>query len=310
MEDAMTMSAADEHYNQRCADGFICLEHAMRYRAELGWSILAICPPDHMSVGEKHAQHCKSPGKAPWGKWKEFQDRLPTEDEIRRKWSDNPTLNVGVALGPVSGIIRVDVDGPAGESRLLELSGGTMPPTLEFTSGRSNGGRGLLFRIPDGVAVRTTVEQRGAPKQELRFQARGAQTVLPPSRHPEGCLYAWVPNRGPWEIEVTLAPAWLVAQIQEEPRVAQAPRAPVVDGEQIPEGMRDTTLTSMAGTMRKRGFTVDAILAALLVENEIRCEPPLDEIQVTKIAESIGRYAPGGMANARRSPLGAVVVEI
>jgi hypothetical protein len=46
----------------------------------------------------------------------------------------------------------------------------------------------------------------------------------------------------------------------------------------------------MAGTMRRRGFSRAAIEAALLVENGDRCQPPLPQEQVSRIAESIARY--------------------
>src|SRR5262249_15879192 len=108
---------AGDHRRQRLADGASCLEYGLRY-LQLRWAVLAVCPPDHVGVGKQYGQGCTSPGKAPWGEWKIFQERLPTEQELRRKWQDNPTLNVGVALGPVSGLIRVDVDGAKGEIRL------------------------------------------------------------------------------------------------------------------------------------------------------------------------------------------------
>jgi hypothetical protein len=300
---------ADDHRRQRLADGAACLEHGLRY-LRLGWSVLAVCPPDHVGVGRSHGQHCDSPGKAPWGKWKQFQDRVPTEAELRQKWRDNPTLNVGMALGPVSGLIRVDVDGPAGEARLIEVGNGDLPFTLEFTSGRANGGRGLLFKIPTEISLRTTVQTRGQTQQELRFQAKGAQTVLPPSRHPQGCLYAWVPGHSPWEIQAAMAPQWLLDQLQENARGSRKANAAtgsksLVDGEKIPEGLRDDILTSWAGTMRRRGFSPEAIEAALVVENALRCEPPLEEWQVKKIAKSVGMYAPAARTNTgqRRQPL-------
>jgi len=186
----------------------------------------------------------------------------------------------------------VDVDGPAGQARLLEISGGMIPATLEFTSGRENGGRGLLYRIPKGADLRTTIERPKQPNQELRFQAKGAQTVLPPSRHPQGGLYTWVAGQGPWEREAAIAPEWLLAQLEQGRHQGRSVNANLVDGEVIPEGSRDTVLTSLAGTMRRRGFSIEAIEAALLVENNLRCQPPLDEAQVRKIARSMGRYAP------------------
>jgi len=56
---------------------------------------------------------------------------------------------------------------------------------------------------------------------------------------------------------------------------------------------RNNTLTSIAGTMRRRGMTKESILAALLEENRQKCIPPLSEEEVERIAESIAtRYAP------------------
>src|SRR5262249_49534611 len=45
---------------------------------------------------------------------------------------------------------------------------------------------------------------------ELRFQAKGAQTVLPPSRHKDGGLYEWLPGRSPDDIPLAPAPRWAV----------------------------------------------------------------------------------------------------
>jgi hypothetical protein len=297
---------ADDHHHQRLADGALCLEYGVRY-LQLGWSVLPVCPPDHVGVGRSHGEHCVSPGKAPWGPWKQFQDRLPTEVELRQKWRDNPTLNVGMALGPVSGLVRVDVDGPAGEAGLAALSKGDLPRTLEFTSGRANGGRGLLFRIPSGIRLRTTIQTRGQPKQELRFQAKGAQTVLPPSRHPQGCLYAWLPGSSPWELEPAIAPAWLLDQLRQDTRGSRGREhsIPQVDGDKICEGHRDDLLTSWAGSMRRRGFSREAIEAALLVENSSRCSPPLPEWQVKKIARSVATYEPAPHKTRRRASLPA-----
>jgi hypothetical protein len=67
--------------------------------------------------------------------------------------------------------------------------------------------------------------------------------------------------------------------------------APV--GETIPDGHRNVSLASLAGTMRRRGMSQEAIEAALLAENQ-RCSPPLSKKEVAKIAESIGQYPEGG----------------
>ena len=65
----------------------------------------------------------------------------------------------------------------------------------------------------------------------------------------------------------------------------------------ITEGQRNATLTSLAGTMRRKGFGEAAIDAALLVENATRCDPPLPESEVSQIARSVSRYAPAAESN-------------
>ena len=65
-------------------------------------------------------------------------------------------------------------------------------------------------------------------------------------------------------------------------------------GDKIPQGQRHNTLVSLAGTMRRRGMSVDAIDVALQTENLARCEPPYDRQHVRKIAESAAQWEPAG----------------
>jgi putative DNA primase/helicase len=67
--------------------------------------------------------------------------------------------------------------------------------------------------------------------------------------------------------------------------------APPVEG-RILDGSRDTDLTSLAGTMRRRGMTESEILAALTEVNK-RCDPPKTAKDVARIAKSVARYEPG-----------------
>jgi putative DNA primase/helicase len=61
-------------------------------------------------------------------------------------------------------------------------------------------------------------------------------------------------------------------------------------GEFLLEGSRNRTLTSLAGTMRRRGMTENAILAALQAENAERCNPSLDDLELRSIARSVSNY--------------------
>jgi hypothetical protein len=71
--------------------------------------------------------------------------------------------------------------------------------------------------------------------------------------------------------------------------------SPVPDA--IPEKSRNSTLTSLAGTMRRRGMSEDAIYAALQAENTARCVPPLDAEEIRTISHSVSRYEPAAGLN-------------
>jgi hypothetical protein len=170
------------------ADGAACLEAALQYLRR-GWSVVPLCPPDHVGVGRKHGEDCQSPGKGSLIRWQEYQTRRPAADDVRHWWRLWPNANVGVVLGAVSGLIGLDLDGPAGERSLFDLSGGDLPDTLEFST--PGGGRRLLYVLPDGVELRNAAVGHGA-HQELRLLATNYYTVAPPSRHANGGLYEWV----------------------------------------------------------------------------------------------------------------------
>jgi hypothetical protein len=293
--------AAADHLAAARGAGAECLAAALRYHAR-GLAPISVCPPDHLGVGKTHGKKCKNPGKAPWGAWGGKGHERLTPDQLRRRWRDNPFCNVGCVMGPASGKVAIDVDGPRGEQSLAELSGGDLPRTPEFTSGREEGGRRLIYDCPEGWLPRTKPEgEEIAPG--LTLLGWGSQTVMPPSRHKSGKRYAWVAGRSPDEVPFAPAPAWLVARMSEDKRPA-GKRARAGDGKDIPERMRNSTLTSLAGSMRRRGMTCEEMLAALLVTNENRCKPPLDEGEVEGIARSVAGYPPGPAPSANGTPGG------
>jgi hypothetical protein len=65
-----------------------------------------------------------------------------------------------------------------------------------------------------------------------------------------------------------------------------------VHSEIVTEGFRNSYLTRLAGTMRRPGMSEEAILAALLAENDAKCVPPIEEAEVKQIARSIAKYEP------------------
>jgi hypothetical protein len=80
----------------------------------------------------------------------------------------------------------------------------------------------------------------------------------------------------------------------------KAPAPPI--GATATAGGRHAMLTSLGGTMRRRGMDAAEIDAALQAVNQRRCDPPLDAAEVTRIAECMANYKPAqivGVPNVR-----------
>ena len=214
-----TMPSAPPTFEVRKAIGEECRQAAHRY-LERGLCPIPLCPPNHVGVSKKHGKQCGAPGKTPVVLWKQFHrlndPEKQTAEEIDRAWRSNCQSNVGIVLGVTH--VRVDVDGDAGEQFLHDASDGDLPATWEFNRpGANSVSRGLIYRVPDGVTVRTTSAQGDGEHQELRFQGRGAQTVVPPSLHEDGNRYEWLPGHLPDDIDCAEMPGWLIAKMQVKP---------------------------------------------------------------------------------------------
>jgi putative DNA primase/helicase len=175
---------------------------------------------------------------------------------------------------------------------LLELLGGRPPltPTCKTGSGRLH----FYFRPPAGF------EKRARDGIELRVGAH--QCVLPPSEHPEtGRAYEWVKGREPWTLPLVEVPPALLEYLAETLRNGTVGPLPEI----IPIGAIDTTLASLAGSMRRRGASEEAIYAALVAELA-RCEQghTHTEGDCRRIARSVARYEPAGPATQHDRPGG------
>src|SRR5690606_8445261 len=124
----------------------------------------------------------------------------------------------------------------------------------------------------------------------LDLQGEGSLIVAAPSRHKSGKAYEWASGCAPWELELAPLPAWVLALVdanQQQRRAGKAPRGSATLPDKILEGARDETLFLWACYLRgQQGLEEDEILARLREENEARCEPPLDDADLRKIAQS------------------------
>ncbi|MDQ3671098.1 MAG: bifunctional DNA primase/polymerase [Actinomycetota bacterium] len=198
--------------------------------------------------------------------------------KVAEWWRRWPDANVGIVTGSASGYVVLDVDAPAGLRSLadLEKRHGAIRTAQVLTG---SGGRHLWFRCPDDP-IRNSA---GVIGEGLDVRGDGGYVVAPPSLHESGNVYKWTR-----ELEhVAACPAWLLEDARERRNGSASPV-----GEVIAEGTRDGTLTSLAGTMRRRGMGEAEILGALRITNAERCRPPLPEPDLERIAASVARYAP------------------
>jgi hypothetical protein len=252
------------------------LESALAIAAA-GWGVIPLHTPVDGAC-DCHRPDCSSPGKHPRTK-NGLSDATMDADQIRKWWSMWPTANIGAVVPDGFIVVDVDVADLATVFRSDEL-----PTTATSRTGR---GWHLIYRTS------TPIRPKVGVREHIDLRGPGSYIVVPPSLHISAVRYEWAV---PIEAGIAGAPAW-IADAARSPRTA-GDRPDGSDGT-IPEGQRNMTLASLAGTMRRRGMTAAEIEAALLVVNAGRCRPPLPDDAVRGIAASVGRYAPG---NGRATP--------
>ncbi|HEY5529988.1 MAG TPA: bifunctional DNA primase/polymerase, partial [Thermoleophilia bacterium] len=212
-----------------------------------------------------------------------FLDATTDEAQIREWWTARPTALVGVATG-ASGLVIADVDTHGEVDGYVAWHDLTAPaPELEDTAlvKTPSGGQHAYYRT-NGHKVANSTGRLG-PGIDVR--AEGGYVIA--AGNPG---YEYVDGHGPER--VAELPAVLAEKVAY--RRTQQPVIPeAVLG--IPEGSRNGTLTSRAGTMRRTGMSEDAIEAALLAENKAHCKPSLPDDEVRTIAHSVARYEPSSV---------------
>lgn len=250
------------------------LTAALRY-AQIGWAVLP----------------CQPRGKRPLTK-NGVKDAITDPEVIRRWWRRWPSANVGIATG-ASGLVVIDLDGDEGlrswQTLRAELGLPADIPQVATAKGCH------LYFGTNGTPIRPRV--RNLPGVDVR--AGDSYVIAPPSVHPSGRRYEWADFLSPWDVPLPPLPHSLAERLNGKPG-GNGKAEPLP--ERIREGQRNATLTSLAGSLRRRGASYEAILAALQEENRLRCDPPLPDDEVMRIAKSVARYEPAEASTAPEYP--------
>ena len=245
----------------------------------------------------------KDTGKHP--RIRDWENQATTDEaQIRKWWRAWPSANIGIAAGR-AGLVVVDKDTyhAAAEGGALSLA-----DTETVTSLTGGGGEHLIYRHPqDGPRISNA---DSSLPEWVNIRAHGGLFVAPPSLHMSGNPYEWEPAYGPHEMEPADLPPALRELLQ--PAAGGRRRAAPLP-ERIAEGGRNNALTSLGGSLRRRGIGGAAIQASLLAVNDEQCDPPLPAAEVEAIAKSVARYAPpapsvNGNGAAVGGPLPIIVV--
>lgn len=135
---------------------------AARLYARLGWSAIPLR------------------GKVPAVKWKAYQSRRASPEDISGWARRGLFQNVGLVCGPISGgLIVLDLDG----ERAYAAFAARFPNLARTYTVASGGGHGRhVYLAADRVPPSTRAI--GTPIGNLELRAAGCQVAAPPSRHP------------------------------------------------------------------------------------------------------------------------------
>jgi len=256
------------------------IDRALSY-AKSRFPVFPCCYPDkdgNCGCGRGHQE--REVGKVPITR-NGLNDATTHESKVKEYWSLYPQANIGIAIPPGYFVLDVDISHNGFESlEKLQNEVCELPKTLQITTGTG----GAHFWYNTYREIRNTARLGGYEGLDIR--GIGGYVIAPPSIHRNGLPY----ERSPvWSGPITLAPPELIDFCLKKP-VAQSSLGN--DSGELFEGERNDSLARDAGAMRRRGFSEQAILQALLITNAERCQPPLDDNEVKTIAKSINRYTP------------------
>lgn len=224
-------------------------------------------------------------GKLPTVPWKQYIDRMQTEDEVRAMF-DGSSNQAQTGLSMVNGPAAWQEHQYLCVIEIEQRFRGEAEPWLDvhlpdWRNSRlvESGGGSLHIYVTSPNPVQTSKIAWG----ELR--GAGSTTVLPPSTHPNGKRYSWLSKGAQLGLDPYTLP--LPGLKRDAPGYELLAEGVVREGEG-----RNIALASLGGLIRNAGFDVKCIEAALLGVNGVQCVPPLPQDEVRNIAKSVSRYEP------------------
>lgn len=213
--------------------------------------------------------------KKPLIGWKKYQTEKATEEQIRKWFKKFPEANVGIVTGVISGIVVVDV----------EAGGSTEGLSGTVIANTGGGGWHFYFKHP-GFEIKNSTK---IIRDLTDIRGDGGYVVAPPSRHKSGKNYEW--SVSPDIADFAELPAWILEKTK-KPTQKKIDRSNLLS-KSIPEGARNTTAAQVAGKILHdlpAELWESSGWVAFKNWNENQNKPPLKEIELRKVWESIKKY--------------------
>jgi hypothetical protein len=262
---------------------------AARYAAELNWPMVQNYGMVNGKCMCRLGHGCATPGKHPVeNDWLPHSTR---DEEVIASWfEDGEPWNIGLPLGPASGIVDTEWDDEKSLATAKKF-GLVDAKTLGYSSNR--GGHRLWLIDERLISIPKSVKKIDG--LEVRFGGGGKQTqsIIPPSRHHSGVTYSWDAGRSPDDVEVLPMPEPLVlaviAACQGDVGEDGAITKNTVYERIVGEGERHTAMVSWISSevMRMRDPHDPAeqqnVLMVMRALNKMQCNPPLKEPELRSI---------------------------
>lgn len=206
------------------------------------------------------------PNKKPYISWEEFQNRRPTEDEVRQWWTKWPFAMIEIITGSISGIDVIDTDTQEADEELQSyLSDIFICPTQRTP------GKGKHYVFAHGEGIRNTND-----RSPFKFHVRGegGYFIAAPSENGNGGRYEWLdglnieevaPPPMPNTLYNSLINAFKEGERKFKPSedIHTNPHEPTRTHKMFEDGTRDNSLFHTANCLVKGGMPREEISQVL-----------------------------------------------
>ena len=211
------------------------------------------------------------------------------QEQIAKWWTNKPNANIGGVMGGCYVCIDFDVDENGAYNALDWLSdweheNGKLPETATAITGR--GGMHLFYK--------TDREIRKSENGELHIDIRGkgSYAMLAPSVHPNGNVVYWDLDPDDYGfVEANDLVYKLIEDVQPKKKDSEKQ---VIPTESVKEGEgRNVFLYKQGCSARAKNADDDVIRSFLTTLNMLKCTPPVSEVELEKVIESVCKLPMG-----------------